>query len=162
MNIVSIYYFIIIYKYLNDMKSILEAIKESINESSEKISSLMKGFVKPDQYTYSDKCSFSEEEVQKLIDLQPDKNIKIAKSGSVIFDYSTKTRADVIKFIHNNDRYLIRRASQGMGFFTKNGDTVDEHPLYPNKNSTNKHWFDSFDDMYDYVKKYLERRNKSK
>ena len=142
------------------MKSIVENIKNSINESSEKISSLIRGFVKPSQYKYSDKCAFSEEEVNKLIELQPDKNIKIAKSGSVMFDYSTPTRVDVIKFIHNNDRYIIRRASQGMGYFTRKGDTVDEHPLYPNKNNTNKHWFDSFDTMYEYAKQYIDKRNK--
>lgn len=141
------------------MKSLFEKLNESINESSEKISSLMKGFVKPSQYQYSDKCAFSEEEVNKLIELQPDKNIKIARSGSVMFDYSTSRRADVLKFIHANDRYIIRRASQGMGFFTKN--TVDEHPIYPNKNNSHKHWFDSFDDMYQYAKQYIDKRDKA-
>lgn len=143
------------------MKSIVENIKNSINESSGKISSLISGFVKPSQYKYSDKCTFSEEEVDKLIELQPDKNIKITKSGSVMFDYSTPTRVVVIKFIHNNDRYIIRRASQGTGYFTKKADTVNEHPLYPNKNNTNKHWFDSFDAMYEYAKQYIDKRNKA-
>ena len=142
------------------MKSIVESILNSIDESSEKISSLISGFVKPSQYKYSNKCAFSEEEVNKLIELQPDKNIKIAKSGSVMFDYSTPTRVDVIKFIHNNDRYIIRRASEGMGYFARYSDTVDEHPVYRGKNNENKFWFDSFDDMYEYAKQYIDKRNK--
>lgn len=144
------------------MKSIVENIKNSINESSETMDSLKKGFVKASQFKYDSKCGFSEDEAQKLIDLQPDKDIKIAKSGSLMFDYSTPQRVDVLKFIKNKDRYIIRRASQGMGYYSKYSKTVDEHPIYPNSNNSSKWWFDSFDDMYEHAKKYLEKRNKIK
>lgn len=115
---------------------------------SNPISSLMSSFSK----NYS-KCNFSKEQQTMIKILTNGRRSAITKNGSIYVDYSTPDRVIVIKFIHENGHYVIRRAAEKDKLVWA-ANEYEESPIYSKANNNKKYWFNKFSDMIEYFSKY--------
>lgn len=138
------------------MKSLKNYILEGndINNSS-----ILKGYVKPEEFVLPKNCEFTQEQFNELVKLNKNNPVKCTSKGSLYFNWSNMSKRKLVfKFSNTNNEYAIRKCIESTSPFLPN-EMRDQIIGYDKKSHNYK--IKTFDEMIDLFKSYIEKNEKN-